>query len=266
MSSEIKADKWSPASGTSATIGDSGDTYTIPSGATLTASAATVNLPTSIITGASEKTTLVDADKFLISDSAASGAFKHVQKSNLPSGALNFISSTTIGSVANFYINNCFNSTYQNYMVVLQNLRATADCNLRMRFVSGGSFESGTGYRFAGTGFDRGGSARTYSGHDNTSFNVSNSLDGDDTASQHFGIIYIAAPNISSSRKRITGHYNNSHTSGNSVDTTYNFAGTLEKSSYAADGLFFFPDSGAFRAGSVSEGHGLVKVYGISDS
>jgi len=181
-------------------------------------------------------------------------------------GALSFISSTTIGAVDNFYINSCFNSTYQNYMVVLQNLRATADCNLRMRFVSGGSFESGTGYRFAGTGFDRGGSARTYSGHDNTSFNVSNSLDGDDTASQHFGIIYIAAPNISSSRKRITGHYNNSHTSGNSIDTTYNFAGTLEKSSYAADGLFFFPDSGSFRAGSVSEGHGLVKVYGISDS
>ena len=34
MSSEIKADKWSPASGTSATIGDSGDTITVPSGAT----------------------------------------------------------------------------------------------------------------------------------------------------------------------------------------------------------------------------------------
>jgi len=34
MTSEIKADKWSPASGTSATIGDSGDTFTIPSGVT----------------------------------------------------------------------------------------------------------------------------------------------------------------------------------------------------------------------------------------
>ena len=36
MSSEIKADKWSPATGTSATLGDSGDTFTIPSGVTLT--------------------------------------------------------------------------------------------------------------------------------------------------------------------------------------------------------------------------------------
>ena len=36
MSSEIKADKWSPASGTAGTIGDSGDTFTIPTGVGLT--------------------------------------------------------------------------------------------------------------------------------------------------------------------------------------------------------------------------------------
>ena len=38
MSSEIKADKWSPASGTACTIGDSGDTFTVTSGATFNAS------------------------------------------------------------------------------------------------------------------------------------------------------------------------------------------------------------------------------------
>ena len=36
MTSEIKADKWSPASGTAGTIGDSGDTFTVPSGVTFT--------------------------------------------------------------------------------------------------------------------------------------------------------------------------------------------------------------------------------------
>ena len=50
MSSEIKADKWSPASGTSATIGDSGDTYTIPSGATLSI-AGTINASSGTTTG-----------------------------------------------------------------------------------------------------------------------------------------------------------------------------------------------------------------------
>lgn len=36
MSSEIKANKISPATGTAFTLGDSGDTFTIPSGVTLT--------------------------------------------------------------------------------------------------------------------------------------------------------------------------------------------------------------------------------------
>tara|TARA_Y100000310_G_scaffold116908_1_gene115569 strand:- start:44 stop:637 length:594 start_codon:yes stop_codon:yes gene_type:complete len=36
MSSEVKANKLSPATGTDVTLGDSGDTFTVPSGATLT--------------------------------------------------------------------------------------------------------------------------------------------------------------------------------------------------------------------------------------
>jgi len=43
MASEIQADKWSPSTGVAGTIGDSGDTFTVPSGATLTvASGATI--------------------------------------------------------------------------------------------------------------------------------------------------------------------------------------------------------------------------------
>jgi len=47
MSSEIKADKWSPASGTAGTIGDSGDTFTLTAGANLTLGGAstTVTIP-----------------------------------------------------------------------------------------------------------------------------------------------------------------------------------------------------------------------------
>ena len=44
MASEIKANKISPATGTAFTIGDSGDTFTVPSGATLAvASGATIS-------------------------------------------------------------------------------------------------------------------------------------------------------------------------------------------------------------------------------
>ena len=44
MTSELKVDKITPASGTAGTIGDSGDTFTVPSGATLAvASGATIS-------------------------------------------------------------------------------------------------------------------------------------------------------------------------------------------------------------------------------
>ena len=43
--SELKVNKISPRSGTAFTLGDSGDTFTVPSGATLTTTNATVNLP-----------------------------------------------------------------------------------------------------------------------------------------------------------------------------------------------------------------------------
>jgi hypothetical protein len=77
--STIEVNKVTPVSGgTNLQIGESGDTTNL--------SAGSVTLPTSIITGATEKTTLVDADKFLLSDSAASGAFKYVTKANLGGG------------------------------------------------------------------------------------------------------------------------------------------------------------------------------------
>ena len=64
MSSELKVDKISPATGTSTTLGDSGDTFTVPSGVTLDTSSSTLSLPSSVITGQTEKTSLVDAGKF----------------------------------------------------------------------------------------------------------------------------------------------------------------------------------------------------------
>ena len=36
MSSEVKTNKISPATGTAFTLGDSGDTFTVPSGVTIT--------------------------------------------------------------------------------------------------------------------------------------------------------------------------------------------------------------------------------------
>ncbi len=134
MSSEIKADKWSPASGTSATIGDSGDTYTVPSGVTLNTSSATLTLPSSVITGQTEKTSLIDTDKFLISDSAASGALKYAQNSKIgimkETGSLYFESSNSTNEMN---IDSCFSSAYNMYLVKFQVLPASNAAGLTMR-------------------------------------------------------------------------------------------------------------------------------------
>ena len=132
MTSELKVDKITPASGTNTQIGEAGDTTNL--------SAGTVTLPTSIITGATEKTSLADADKFLIADSADSNAFKHVQKSNMPSGSWNLIETETLTSGATVDING-FSASYGVHAITWENVRSTQDNDVvkMMLLDSGGS-------------------------------------------------------------------------------------------------------------------------------
>jgi hypothetical protein len=147
MTSELKVDKVSPATGTSTTLGDSGDTFTVPSGVTLDTSSSTLSLPSSVITGQTEKTTLVDADKFLISDSAASGALKYVQKSNLPSGGFVYVGgSESSSSTAAVTLDNVFSSTYRAYKVIGM-IAPSVDAYGKVRFRSGGSDVNSSDYK-----------------------------------------------------------------------------------------------------------------------
>ena len=129
MSSEIKADKWSPASGTSATIGDSGDTFTVPSGVTLDTSSSTLTLPSSAITGQTAITSLADTDKFLVSDASDSGNLKYVEKQYLPSGSFTKLSTADISSgdsQVNFN-SSIITTTYKQYLFTFTDVRPTGD-------------------------------------------------------------------------------------------------------------------------------------------
>lgn len=164
MSSEIKADKWSPASGTSATIGDSGDTYTVPSGVTLNTSSATLTLPSTVITGQTAKTSLVDADKFLISDSAASGALKYVEKQYLPSGGLvKLIGGSASSSVNHDFQNFMDSSKYNVYLVNLQQVTNGSGSNERidLQFIANTTLLNGSHYWGAVQGYRSGNSEYT---------------------------------------------------------------------------------------------------------
>ena len=62
MASELKVDKISPATGTSFTLGDSGDTFTIPSGATVTNSGTATGFVTAGALDLNGAALTVDAD------------------------------------------------------------------------------------------------------------------------------------------------------------------------------------------------------------
>ena len=173
MTSELKVDKITPASGTNTQIGEAGDTTNL--------SAGTVTLPTSIITGASEKTTLVDADKFLIADSADSNAFKHVQKSNLGGGKLVFLTrQVNTSTVSALYFDNVFTSTYNHYICVINTLRPTTDGDsFRGRVNYNGSAKSSAKYRYVSDYTDTGGTRNMNGSDSDTEFKFADEVKND---------------------------------------------------------------------------------------
>ena len=139
MTSELKVDKITPASGTNTQIGEAGDTTNL--------SAGTVTLPTSIITGQSAKTSLADADKFLISDSAASGAFKSVESQYIGGGSWNLIFSDNVSSLGSgskaYTDSSMFSSTYNFYRIYILDWEPQNDSvDMNLQFTLGGSLRT----------------------------------------------------------------------------------------------------------------------------
>ena len=138
--STIEVNKVTPVSGgTNLQIGEAGDTTNL--------SAGTVTLPTSIITGQTAKTSLADADKFLISDSAASGALKYVESQYIGGGGFIYLGgSESSSSVAAVTLDNVFSSTYRAYKVIGM-IAPSQDSYGKVRFRSGGSDVNASTYK-----------------------------------------------------------------------------------------------------------------------
>ncbi len=252
MTSELKVDKITPASGTNTQIGEAGDTTNL--------SAGTVTLPTTIITGQTEKTTLVDADKFLISDSAASGAFKYVQKSNLPKGTLVEVDQSSIAagsSVAAVEFSNIFSSSYNTYFVRLSKIRYVGDTKLQMRFYSdtGTTEYTGSYYYWVHYGLAVGGSREDADGNGDDRLYMTQILDYDQPADGGVtGFFYIDNPlandNFSVNVTGQFGYRNNSN-----VFNGINFAGKYSGSS---------PRYGFKLYGSSNVEYADITVYGVT--
>jgi len=259
MSSEIKADKWSPASGTSATIGDSGDTYTVPSGVTLNTSSATLTLPSSVITGQTAKTSLVDADKFLISDSAASGALKYVEKQYLPSGTFVEVAQSSIAagsSVSAVEFSNIFSSSYNTYFVRLGKIRFAGLTSLQIQFYSdtGTTVESGSFYNLAAVGLDNAGNVESKTGNGADRFYLTNVIDYDQPADGGVsGHMYFNNP-LANSNFSATAHGQVVYRNSANVWNMMSFGGKFSGSS---------PRYGIKVFGSENVEYADITVYGV---
>jgi len=251
MTSELKVDKITPASGTNTQIGEAGDTTNL--------SAGTVTLPTSIITGASEKTTLVDADKFLIADSADSNAFKHVQKSNLPSGTLVQTGRTVIsgGNPSGIDVNSCFSSTYDTYLVVIDRIESTVDSQtISFRLRNSGGSVTASNYRHANRYFDDDGSgAESQDSNARNKFDFTNDTDDSSNNGGLQGIMYVHRPADANTMTRINAHYSFFNNTANNLKVaiaTCNYDNPEEHT-----GIGINISSGGIRDG------GSITVYGI---
>ena len=217
------------------------------------------HLDITAITGQTEKTSLADADKFLISDSAASGALKYVQKSNLPSGGLVYVGGgSTTSNVAAITIDNVFTSTYENYMVIgdmtsngnsnpVFNFRSTAPATI-----------TSSNYKYSFDGCTQAGSAATNAQSANSEFEFatqlynSNQIDFPSCWFQFF----INSPNSSTHNTTFTGNYGAWKENGNLEG--YAGAGMMTLQT-ACGGIRF-----ATSANSVNNAN--IKVYGIVNS
>jgi hypothetical protein len=98
------------------------------------------NTNSTLITAQTAKTSLVDADKFLISDSAASGALKYVESQYIGGGAMTFLSSTDLSSGVSEFRDIDFFTTYSSYkhfILDVQLICPSSNADLRLIFKDG---------------------------------------------------------------------------------------------------------------------------------
>ena len=154
--SEVKVNKVSPRSGTGVQLGDSGDTITIPSGATLANSGTMTGVPaptSGVAASAIDSGTMATAR--LGSGTANSSTFLRGDQSWAEAGGGAWIALTTTsisGTAASVEFNSTYiTATYRDYMIYISDFHLTADGLPYMTISSdnGSSYKSATNYRFA---------------------------------------------------------------------------------------------------------------------
>ena len=105
------------------------------------------HLDITAITGQTAITSLADTDKFLVSDASDSGNLKYVEKQYLGGGTHVLLGSTNVTSnVSNITFQSIFSDTYTNYYLTGRGISKPESSHVQLRFLNGGTTDSGTNY------------------------------------------------------------------------------------------------------------------------
>jgi len=262
MTSEIKADKWSPASGTAGTIGDSGDTFTVPTGVGLTV---TDEVKTNKISPASGTAfTMGDSgDTFTI----PSGVTFANSGTATGFGALVHITSQAFPAANNFTIDSVFSTDYVNYIMTINMLNCSTDDSCDFVFVKSGTPDTGSNYRFTNKGYQNdGNSTDNYSNGTTTYGSLLYNMDADSEAGAS-GTFTIYSPFAAYQRKAVMGVSAVPKGTANNLTPFYTASDYHNGTTQQFTGIKFQSRIGHnFRAGSVAGGYSTVSIYGVKNS
>ena len=208
--------------------------------------------------------TPADTDELLISDA---GTLKRIDYSYLKSTSGLVPITTQAFGTGTLQINNCFSSTYVNYMMIITMLNAASDESIEYRFGVGGSIDSASKYSYTLEGYQNSGSGTSnYSNGTTNQGRLFYDVDADSEAGAS-GVFYIHSPYAGYQRKHIHGNtVVQKGTAGNT--TQYQVANSYHNSTTKnfTDISIFTAGGANFRAGSVSGGYSRVAIYGITNS
>ena len=248
MTSEIKADKWSPASGTAGTIGDSGDTFTLTAGANLT------------LGGASTTVTVPSGATLDV----ASGATFDATGATVTgiSGGLVYVGGLVSTSASAYYqVDNVFTATYSRYLVTFKVIPVTTGAGIDLQFRTSAPGTLGASeYEYSLNGFDSSNSSTFRDGAGTSTVQLTHGVNNDTTRNGMVGVMYFSEV-ASGSRCVVNANY--MYLNDSAVLRTMIGSITYKATGDAIAGFQFYGTGGT---ANDNIAQGSIRVYGIVDS
>jgi hypothetical protein len=166
-----------------------------------------------------------------------------------------------LGSNTSITLDNCFTSSYENYLIVFSDINCTVDDQtLQMRFRTGGSSgstDTASQYRYACRYFDDDGGLSSNTGVDQSSIRIADGSEESAAWKGYNGTFTIYQPQVNTST-RMTGHGSFTRNTASDEDVVASYNAMHYDSDAQHTGIYLYYSSGDIRSGA------SVTVWGIN--